>query len=182
MKYFLIVLSFLFVTISNAAQVDLSSSEFDWYGSKIGGDHYGKILLKDANLDEMDGKIVSGEFVMDMTSFTVENIKHDPEDEKSFLEHMKSSDFFDVEKYPTATLKINKIEGSNVEGDLTIKGITNPVNFTMEQKGDLVTGKMKFDRTKYDMIYRSKNFFKNLGDKVIHDEVVLTFKVKVVES
>ena len=85
-------------------------------------------------------------------------------------------------KYPTAALKINKIDGNNVEGDLTIKGKTNPINFTMEQKGDLVTGKMKFDRTKYDMIYRSGNFFKNLGDKMIHDEVVITFKVKVIES
>ena len=95
---------------------------------------------------------------------------------------MKSPDFFDVENYPTATLKINQIEGNNVEGDLTIKGITKPINFTMEQNGDLVTGKMKFDRTEYDMVYRSKNFFKNLGNKIIHDEVVLTFKVKVIES
>ncbi|MGI9533941.1 MAG: YceI family protein [Thermodesulfobacteriota bacterium] len=181
MKYLLILLSFLFVTITNASQVDLKNSAFDWYGSKIGGDHYGKILLKEAKLNELEGKVVGGDFIMDMTSFTVENIDS-PEYEQKFLSHIKSDEFFDVEKYPTATLKINKIEGTNVSGDLTIKGITNPINFTLEQKGDLVTGKMKFDRTQYDMVYRSKNFFKNLGNKVIHDEVVLTFKVKVTES
>ena len=118
---------------------------------------------------------------MDMTTFTVENIDS-PKYEKKFLDHMKSADFFEVEKYPTASLKINKIDGDNVTGDLTIKGITNPINFKMEQEDDLVTGKMKFDRTKYDMIYNSGNYFKDLGDKIIHDEVVLTFKVKVIES
>jgi len=181
MKYILIVLSFLFVSIAGAAEVDTKNSEFDWYASKVTGDHYGKVMLGESMLIEKDGKVVGGEFIMDMTTLTVENIDS-PKYEKKFLNHMKSDDFFDVAKYPTATLKINKIEGTNVEGDLTIKDKTNPINFTMEQNGDLVTGKMKFDRTKYDMIYNSGNFFKDLGDKMIHDEVVLTFNVKVIES
>lgn len=181
MKYFLIVLSFLFVPAAGAAEVDIKNSEFDWYGSKVTGDHYGKIFLRESTLEEKDGKVIGGEFIMDMTTFTVENIDS-PKYEKKFLDHMKSNDFFEVEKYPTATLKINKIDGNNVEGDLTIKGKTNPVYFTMVQNGDMVTGEMKFDRTKYGMIYNSGNFFKDLGDKVIHDEVVLTFKVKVIET
>jgi len=181
MKYFLIVLSFLFISVANAAEVDTKNSEFDWYASKVTGEHYGKVLLKVSTLDEKDGKVVGGEFIIDMTTFTVENIDSS-KDEKKFLDHMKSGDFFDVAKYPIATLKINKIDGDDVEGDLTIKGKTNPINFTMVQHGDLITGKMKFDRTKYDIVYNSGNFFKDLGDKVIHDEVILTFKVKVVES
>ena len=179
MKYILIVLSFLFVSIAGAGEVDTKNSEFDWYASKVTGEHYGKVLLKESTLDEKNGKVVGGEFIMDMTTLTVENIDS-PKYEKKFLNHMKSDDFFDVAKYSTATLKINKIDGNNVEGDLTIKDKTNPINFTMEQKGDLVTGKMKFDRTKYDMVYRSGNFFKDLGDNMIHDEIVITFKVKVI--
>jgi len=118
---------------------------------------------------------------MDMKSFTVENIDS-AEYETKFLNHMKSPEFFDMEKFPTATLKINKVDENNAEGVLTIKGKSNPINFTLEQNGDQVTGKMTFDRTKYDMIYRSKNFFENLGDKIIHDEVVLNFKVKIVKT
>jgi len=181
MKYILIVLSFLFVSIAGATEVDTNNSEFDWYASKVTGDHYGKVLLKESTLEENNGKVVGGEFIMDMTTFTVGNIDS-PKDEKKFLDHMKSGDFFDVAKYPTATLKINKIEGTKVEGDLTIKDRTNPIIFTMEQNGDSVTGKMKFDRTKYDIIYNSGNFFKDLGDKMIHDEVAITFNVKVIES
>lgn len=181
MKYFLIVLSFLFVPFAYAAEVDTKNSEFDWYASKVTGDHYGKVMLNESTLIEKDGKVVGGEFIMDMTTFTVENIDS-PKYEKKFLNHIKSADFFDVGKYPTATLKINKIEGNKVKGDLTIKDKTSPIDFTMEQNGNLVTGKMKFDRTKYGMIYKSGNYFKDLGDKVIHDEVVITFNVKVIES
>ena len=36
---------------------------------------------------------------------------------------------------------------------------------------------MRFDRTKFDMIYKSGNFFKDIGDKAIHDEVILSFAV-----
>ena len=30
-----------------------------------------------------------------------------------------------------------------------------------------------FDRTKYDVIFRSGNFFQNLGDKLIYDDIKL---------
>ena len=181
MKYIFILLSLFFVTLGNAAQVDIKSSEFGWYGSKIGGEHFGKITLKEATLSESEGKVTGGEFVMDMSTITVENIDS-AKYEKKFLDHMKSPDFFDTGNHPTATLKINKIDGSNVEGVLTIRGKSHPVTFPIEQNGDTVSGKMTFDRTKYDIIYKSKNFFENLGDKIIHDEVVLNFKVKVVEG
>ena len=180
MKYLFILLSLFFVTVGSAAQVDLKGSEFGWYGSKIGGEHFGKILLKEASLNESEGKLTGGEFIMDMSSVTVENIDS-AEYETKFLNHMKSPEFFDIEKFPTATLKINKVEGNNVEGVLSIKGKSHPVSFSLEQNGELVTGKLTFDRTKYDMIYKSKNFFENLGDKIIHDEVVLNFKVKIVD-
>ena len=181
MKYLFILFSLFFVTLGNAAQVDLKGSEFGWYGSKIGGEHFGKIMIKEATLNETDGKVTGGEFVMDMSSITVENIDS-PKYEKKFLDHMKSIDFFDTANYPTTTLKINKIDGNNVEGTLTIRGKTHPVAFPIERKGEIVFGKMTFDRTKYDIIYKSKNFFENLGDKIIHDEVVLNFKVKLVEG
>ncbi|NIP38008.1 MAG: YceI family protein [Candidatus Dadabacteria bacterium] len=181
MKYLFILLSLFFVTLGNSAQVDLKSSEFGWYGSKITGEHFGKIMLKEATLTETDGKVTGGEFVMDMTTITVDNIDSQ-EYETKFLNHMKSPDFFDTANHPTARLKINKVDNNNVEGVLMIRGKSHPVAFPIEKNGDTVSGKMTFDRTKYDIIYKSKNFFENLGDKIIHDEVVLNFKVKVVEG
>lgn len=51
--------------------------------------------------------------------------------------HLKSADFFDVEKYPEMTFKSTKIEVRSpgqltVTGDLTIHGVTNQVVFEVE--------------------------------------------------
>ena len=51
--------------------------------------------------------------------------------------HLKSADFFDVEKYPTMTLKSTKVEPKGeaeyrVTGDLTIHGVTKPVALEVE--------------------------------------------------
>jgi polyisoprenoid-binding protein YceI len=66
-----------------------------------------------------------------------------------------------------------------VKGDLTIKGISNPVEFktTMQKKdeGKWFFANITVDRTKYNVRYGSGTFFDNLGDKTIYDE----FKLKV---
>ena len=97
--------------------------------------------------------------------------------EKKFEEHIKSADFFDVKKYPTSNLKINKVKDGKFFGDLTIKNKTNLVVIPYKKKGKSYTGTMKFDRTKFDMVYGSGNFFKNLGDKMINDQVTVEFTI-----
>src|SRR5262249_41361031 len=50
--------------------------------------------------------------------------------------HLKSNDFFDVEKFPTLSFKSSGARvvggGLSVEGDLTIHGVTREVNFAVE--------------------------------------------------
>ena len=66
-----------------------------------------------------------------------------------------------------------------VKGALTIKGITNPIEFkTLIQKKDegmWFYTNILIDRTKFNIRYGSGSFFDNLGDKAIYDE----FKLKV---
>jgi polyisoprenoid-binding protein YceI len=50
--------------------------------------------------------------------------------------HLRSKDFFEVDKNPTATFKSNKVtfkgdEPASVTGNLTIKGITKPVTLQL---------------------------------------------------
>ncbi|MDV0439614.1 YceI family protein [Xanthomonas sacchari] len=57
-----------------------------------------------------------------------------------FDEHLKSGDFFDAAKFPTATFKSTKVTsaGGNkltVAGDLTIKGTTKPVVLAVTLNG-----------------------------------------------
>jgi polyisoprenoid-binding protein YceI len=54
-------------------------------------------------------------------------------------EHVKSADFFDVEKYPTATFVSTGVradgDGYVVDGDFTLKGVTKPVALSLEFNG-----------------------------------------------
>ena len=78
------------------------------------------------------GKIVGGTFVIDMNSITCTDIKDDQYNAK-LVGHLKSDDFFGVEKFPTATFEITGASpiadaaagqpNYNVEGNLTIKEI-----------------------------------------------------------
>ncbi len=166
----LIILAALLST-SVMAEVDLSKSSFTWKGSKITGDfHTGPIKMKKATLE--NGK---GEFVADMNEIGETTLQGEWKDR--FLGHIKSADFFDVAQYPVATLKVEKLEKGQLYGKLTIKNKTHEVKIPYSKEGNIYSGELNFDRTKYDMIYGSGNFFKNLGDKVINDTVSLKFKV-----
>ncbi len=154
-------------------EVDVEKSEITWKGYKVTGSHYGSIALKSGSL-EFNGEVLTGgEFVVDMTSLSSTDLSGES---KGQLDgHLKSDDFFGVEKFPTATLKITQVTSSGknsytAKGDLTIKGKTNPVEFTISVYGDKATANLKVDRTKYDVRYGSGSFFDNLGDKTIYDE------------
>ena len=53
--------------------------------------------------------------------------------------HLKSPDFFDAEKFPTATFKSTSIKKDGkdlkLEGDLTIRGVTKKVSFKVQDLG-----------------------------------------------
>jgi len=173
----LMTLTALFAASAFATDVDLKSSDLTWHGSKVTGKHSGKIPLKSGSVELKDGKIASGEFVADLTSFTITDLEG--EWATKFLTHMKSGDFFEVEKYPTAKIVIKSVKGNKATADLTIKGKTNEVKFDINEKAGKYAGTLEFDRTKFDMIYGSKSFFKSIGDKAIDNEVKVEFAFSV---
>ena len=165
--------------------VNKSESTVTWKAKKVTGEHYGKVPLSDANLDYANGRITGGAFEIDMTALTVEDIT-DANSNKRLTDHLKSDDFFSVANHGKSSFKINEAKTSNgkdyeIKGDLTIKGITQPVTFPaiVENVGNKViaTAKIIFDRTKYDIKFRSGNYFENLSDKLIYDDVELDVKL-----
>ncbi len=160
---------------AQGADVDLAASKFTWKGTKVTGEHVGEVKLKSASVVEKEGKVAGGEFVIDMTTITVTDLQGEWADK--FLNHVKTDDFFVVNKYPEAKLVIKSVEGDTFKGDLTVKGKTNPVTFKAKQDGKKYSGKLQFDRTKFDIVYGSGAFFKGLGDKMIHDQVEVDFLV-----
>ena len=162
-------------------------SVIEWTGSKvIGGSHNGTIEIKENNLVFTDGKLTGGSVVADMT--TIKDLDLEGEYNQKLVGHLNSDDFFGVEKFKTATIKVTKIsKGSeahtyNVTADLTIKGITHPQSFVAhvhsKEKHHVVTANVDVDRSKYNVRYGSTSFFDDLGDKAISDNFNL--KVTVV--
>jgi polyisoprenoid-binding protein YceI len=166
-----------------AYQVELGSSKVEWLGKKVTGQHNGTINLKSGMLDVQKSEIKGGHFVMDMQSIVCLDLE-DPGYNKKLVDHLKSDDFFSVASHPTSEMKIKSVKAGeeagkvHITGDLTIKGITHPVEFPAHIKMDgdkmMATAEITIDRAKYNVRYGSGSFFKGLGDKLIYDDFTLT--------
>ena len=157
-----------------------TQSNIDWVGKKVTGAHNGTIAVKEGELILNDGKLTGGKFIIDTTSIKILDVT-DPATNAQFAGHLASDDFFSIEKYPEAYLEITSVSDNHVEGNLTIKGITHPVGFdtVVNVNGDTLTatGKLVIDRTKYEMKFRSGNFFKDLGDTLIYNDFELNVRL-----
>jgi len=164
-----------------------TQSNISWTGRKVTGAHNGTIAIKEGQLTFNDGKLATGQFIIDTTSIRILDVT-DPELNTQFAGHLASDDFFSSEKYPAAFFEITSVTGDNhIEGNLTIKGITHPIGFDAQiitKDGDSLTasGKIVIDRTKYDMKFRSGNFFQNLGDTLIYNDFDLNVNIYAVHQ
>jgi len=166
--------TFAFTTIEDGKKaIKVETSKVTWKGYKVTGSHQGSIAIKEGQLTFKDEKLVGGEFTIDMSS--IENTDLEGDYKAKLEGHLKSDDFFGVEKFPTATLVFKKVKstGKNsyeVTADLSIKDKTNPVTFAISIYGNKATANIKIDRTKFDVRYGSTSFFDDLQDKAIYDE------------
>jgi polyisoprenoid-binding protein YceI len=170
----IVMIVFSYTTINaQTKQIKTAQSNLEWKGYKLTGSHKGIINIKSGSLTFKDDKLTEGEFTIDMTTLKSTDLTGSY---KTKLEgHLKSDDFFGINNHPTAHLVITDVKstGKNsyeVTGDLTIKGITNSIEFDMSIYGSKANATLKIDRTKYNIRYGSASFFNNLKDKVIYDE------------
>lgn len=162
-----------------------AQSNINWTGKKVTGAHNGTITIKSGSLSLNDGKLINGKFIIDTTSIVILDVT-DPATNAQFAGHLFSEDFFATDQFPEATFVITAVDQTNedntvITGDLTIKGITHAVIFAADVvvNGNTLTasGKILIDRTKYNMKFRSGNFFTNLGDNLIYNEFELDVKL-----
>ena len=162
-------------------KVDPKASTLVWTGKKVTGQHTGNVNITSGEITT-EGKLVKqGTFEIDLTSLTVTDIKDEGSNAK-LVGHLKNEDFFNVAKFPKSTFEVTSVTPKTgdeylVKGKLTIKGITNDVEFPATIKNDgkklTATAKIIVDRTKYDIRYGSSSFFDNLGNKAISNEFEL---------
>lgn len=178
----IILVFFSFKGISQTYKIDVSKSIIKWEGKKITGEHEGTIKFKEGHLVFKNKKLTGGSFIADMK--TLSNTDQTGTSKTKLETHLRSEDFFSVDNFTTSTLVFKSIaaKGNNtylINADLTIKGITNNIQFDLIISPNKATAEFEINRTKYDIKYGSGSYFDDLGDKTIYDDfeinVLLTY-------
>lgn len=179
-----LVLAFSSNIFAQTYSINSGKSKVEWEGKKslLPSKHNGTIDIKDGSVIK-SGNNYSGNFVLDMNSIKNEDVTDNGMNSK-LIGHLKSDDFFSVEKYPVSTFVISKIvpkkdksgkTNHTISGKLTIKNVTKDLSFPalINFNGNDMTAKAEFviDRSKWDVKYGSGSFFDNLGDKAISDDI-----------
>ena len=91
--------------------------------------------------DKFEGTIVTGADPLDSTVTASVDLSTISTGQEQRDAHIRSADFFEVEKFPTMDFASTGLkageEGFVLEGDLTIKGVTKAVAFNLEVEGVL---------------------------------------------
>ncbi len=171
------LISFAGVAAPKVVNVNKSASSVAWLAKKVTGEHNGTVGISAGALNIDGNKLIGGNFTIDLKTIKALDIT-DANYNQKFIGHITSGDFFEVEKFPTATFVITKVAGNQVTGNLTVKGITKSITFPAEiaVKGGKLSAKanITIDRTDFNIRYGSKKFFESIGDKAIYDDFALT--------
>ncbi len=164
--------------------VDTVASLIEWTGgTPTNYKHTGTLRLKDGKFTANENRLTSGNFTIDINS--INNLDQTGKDKSNLEEHLKNSDFFEVEKFPVGQFEITQIKtdslGQMVVGNLTLKGKTNSIEIPVtiridENRISAETPEFIIDRTKWGIVYQS-GIIGTLKDDLINDEVIIKLKI-----
>ncbi len=119
--------------VGNAYTVDTTASKVIWTGTKVTGKHTGTVAIKSGTVNVDNGKLTGANVVLDMT--TIGSTDLEGEFKGKLDGHLKSEDFFAVEKFPEATFTVTEVKPGatdadlNISGNLVIKGVSKNITF-----------------------------------------------------
>jgi polyisoprenoid-binding protein YceI len=184
-------------------KLDVSNSKIDWVGTKVSGYHVGTVPLKSGEIYVKNDQVTGGKFILDVANMEVVGPKgSDTSANNKLLGHLKSADFFDVQKNPEGSFEltdvkpykgdaikdttdprqeeINKYKVTDpthtVSGNLTLKGVTKNIEFpariTVSGNTAEATAKFNIDRKDWGIVYPGK------PDDLIRDAIHLGISIK----
>ena len=165
---------------SGTFTIDLEKSNIEWIGKKPTGTHDGTVNVSKGFIELNEkGEITNGEFILDMNSISCSDLQG--KKKESLESHLKDADFFNTEEHPISTFKIIEADSDTIYGTLTIKGITQKIQFpykesTYNNKDTTAltyAAEIIVDRTLFDIKYSSKTFFPDIGDRFIYDDFTI---------
>ncbi len=163
--------------------IDPAASKVVWSGNILGVyTHTGTVAVTGGMLTVEGNEVKSGNFTADLTTMTPTDENYTPKEGKSkekLVAHLSSPDFFMVDSFPTARFEVisHDIANNSIIGNLTIRGKTNEEtvkDVTIDLTEKTASGKLTFDRNKYDVAFTHP-----AEDVVISDDVELDIKLKM---
>jgi polyisoprenoid-binding protein YceI len=160
-------------TTAGTDYVISEESKIGFVGSKVTGSHDGGFNQFEGTIRVADGKIVgTPEIKIDLTSIWSDNDR--------LTGHLKSADFFEVEKYPISTFTVTSVvpsgSGHTVTGNLDLHGVSKSISFpaTIQVTDEEVTVKAEFaiNRKDFNINYSGR------ADDLIRDNVVIRLDLK----
>ena len=162
---------------ASAAEMKVASttSKIEFIGSKANGRHTGGFKEFTGTVDMPGADINAAKISIEITAGSIYT------DTPKLTNHLKSGDFFDVNKHPKATFKSTAIKaaaGANgttheITGDLTMHGVTKSITFPVkaaaDDKGVTIDGTLTIKKEDFGMVY---------GKGIINNNVPVTFTVK----
>lgn len=168
-----------------------AESTVTWKGGKKYEDitkpedgHHGVVKLQSGELGFENGQLVSGVLVADFNTFESQDLNADPENKAKLDGHLKSADFLDVAKYPTAKFEITAVEAINeegynakVSGNLDFRGTPKNISFKANVIADgtsatLESEEFAIDRKDFGIVFEAP------AGAVIKNEVLLKVNIK----
>jgi polyisoprenoid-binding protein YceI len=122
-------------------KVDVANSSISWVGTKVTGKHTGTFGVKEGSLSIKGNQLVAGKFVIDVAALKVTDIPADNEMNGKLVGHLKSPDFFDTEKFPTATFEITGVE--TYKADPNAKVEEKDKEYVLENPTHTITGNLE---------------------------------------
>ena len=171
-----------------------SSSTVAWLGTKPTGKHNGTFAISEGALLVKDNALTGGSFTINVASLTNNDLASDADSKGKLEGHLKSPDFFDVAKYPTAKFEITSVAPfvadstskdvvlkdatHTISGNLTLKDSTKNISFparvTVDANTAAATADFNIDRTMWGMNYKGPD---NPQDWVISKTVNIQLRI-----
>jgi len=183
--------------------LNVSDSKIEWVGTKVSGYHTGTVPLKSGEVYVNKGEVTGGKFVMDIANLVVSGPKNVSDANSQKLQgHLRSADFFDVEKHPEGTFELTNVQPYKggviqdstderqeeineykvtdpthlISGNLTLKGITKNIEFpariTVSGNTAEAVAKFNIDRKDWGIVYKGS------PDDLIRDAIHLGISIK----
>ena len=165
-------------TKGTALPISPENSKVEFTGSKVTGKHDGGFKTFKGTIDLVNNKPDERKVMVDIDTNSIFS------DDEKLTGHLKSADFFDVAKFPTANFTSTKItpdeaKGAGnytVTGDFDLHGqkksITFPAKITMSDAEVAVDAEFSINRKDFDIVYKGKT------DDLIRDDVIIRLNLK----